>query len=111
MRSCHWHPPGVPEPVRPAQFHDWLHDWLHDNEPLWDRFPAAFDFRPSAAHRPAITEPAPSALWHLHSRHRVVSDLPRNSTRSSNAPRCRRTDVAGRSRADAQDGHRPPATG
>ncbi|MFJ8166570.1 DUF2716 domain-containing protein [Streptomyces sp. NPDC096136] len=71
VRSYHWSPPGTPEPDRPAQFLDWLHDDL----PLWDRFCADFDFTPSMTHRPAITEPSPSAVWNLHSHHRIVADL------------------------------------
>ncbi|MFF3624807.1 DUF2716 domain-containing protein [Streptomyces sp. NPDC002467] len=72
VRSYHWSPPGTPEPGRPAQFLD----WLHDDDPLWDRFYAEFDFKPSTAHRPAITDPSPSVVWNLHSHHRLVADLP-----------------------------------
>ncbi|MEV7558575.1 DUF2716 domain-containing protein [Streptomyces sp. NPDC089795] len=72
VRSYHWSPPATPEPSRPAQFLD----WLHDDGPLWDRFYADFDFAPSMRHRPAITEPSPSAVWDLHSHHRLVPDLP-----------------------------------
>ncbi|MET9465494.1 DUF2716 domain-containing protein [Streptomyces sp. NPDC006544] len=70
VRSYHWSPPATPEPSRPAQFLD----WLHDDGPLWDRFYADFDFTPST--RPAITQPSPSAVWDLHSHHRLVPDLP-----------------------------------
>ncbi|MEV7547330.1 DUF2716 domain-containing protein [Streptomyces sp. NPDC089915] len=70
--SYHWKPPGTPEPSRPAQFLD----WLHDDGPLWDRFYADFDFKPSTAYRPAITDPSPSVVWNLHSHHRLVPDLP-----------------------------------
>ncbi|MFB6615147.1 DUF2716 domain-containing protein [Streptomyces sp. NPDC056367] len=72
VRSYHWSPPRAPEPARPAQFLD----WLHDDGPLWDRFYADFDFKPSTTYRPAITEPSPSAVWNLHSHHRIVPDLP-----------------------------------
>ncbi|MFF3679705.1 DUF2716 domain-containing protein [Streptomyces sp. NPDC002120] len=72
VRSYHWIPPGSPEATRPAQFLD----WLHDDGPLWDRFCAVFDFKPSTAHRPAITDPPSSAVWDLHSHHRLVPDLP-----------------------------------
>ncbi|MFB7258393.1 DUF2716 domain-containing protein [Streptomyces nojiriensis] len=72
VRSYHWRPPGTPESTRPAQFLD----WLHDDGPLWDRFYADFDFKPSTTHRPAITEPVPSAVWHLHAHHRPVQDVP-----------------------------------
>ncbi|CAM5305939.1 hypothetical protein SAVIM338S_00525 [Streptomyces avidinii] len=72
VRSYHWSPPGSPETTRPAQFLD----WLHDDGPLWDRFHADFDFKPSTAHRPAITDPVPCAVWNLHSHHRIVPDLP-----------------------------------
>ncbi|MET9884237.1 DUF2716 domain-containing protein [Streptomyces sp. NPDC006430] len=72
VRSYHWRPPGTPESTRPAQFLD----WLHDDGPLWDRFYADFDFKPSMTYRPAITEPSPSAVWNLHSHHRLVLDLP-----------------------------------
>ncbi|MEV7525910.1 DUF2716 domain-containing protein [Streptomyces sp. NPDC091371] len=71
VRSYHWSPPGIPESSRPAQFLD----WLHDDGPLWDRFYADFDFKPSTTYRPAITEPSPSAVWNLHSHHRIVTDL------------------------------------
>ncbi|WP_404953246.1 DUF2716 domain-containing protein [Streptomyces sp. 147326] len=72
VRSYHWRPPGTPETTRPAQFLD----WLHDDGPLWDRFYADFDFKPSTTYRPAITDPSPSAVWNLHSHHRLVPDLP-----------------------------------
>ncbi|MEU6864719.1 DUF2716 domain-containing protein [Streptomyces sp. NPDC046876] len=72
VRSYHWHPPGAPEPSRPAQFLD----WLHDDGPLWERFYADFDFKPSTTHRPAITDPSPSAVWNLHAHHRPTRDLP-----------------------------------
>ncbi|MFB6812405.1 DUF2716 domain-containing protein [Streptomyces sp. NPDC056387] len=72
VRSYHWSPPGTPETTRPAQFLD----WLHDDGPLWDRFYADFNFKPSTTYRPAITDPSPSAVWNLHSHHRLVPDLP-----------------------------------
>ncbi|MFD7256690.1 DUF2716 domain-containing protein [Streptomyces sp. NPDC059874] len=72
VRSYHWSPPGAPESTRPAQFLD----WLHDDGPLWDRFYADFDFKPSTTYRPTITDPSPSAVWNLHSHHRLVPDLP-----------------------------------
>ncbi|MEU8437618.1 DUF2716 domain-containing protein [Streptomyces sp. NPDC029216] len=72
VRSYRWSPPGTPETSRPARFLD----WLHDDGPLWDRFSADFAFKPSMTHRPAITEPSPSAVWNLHSHHRLVPDLP-----------------------------------
>ncbi|MFE2875145.1 DUF2716 domain-containing protein [Streptomyces roseus] len=72
VRSYHWSPPGAPETTRPAQFLD----WLHDDGPLWDRFYADFDFKPSVTYRPTITDPSPSAVWNLHSHHRLVPDLP-----------------------------------
>lgn len=53
VRSYHWSPPGAPETTRPAQFLD----WLHDDGPLWDRFYADFDFKPSMTYRPTITDP------------------------------------------------------
>ncbi|WP_412566290.1 DUF2716 domain-containing protein [Streptomyces nojiriensis] len=43
---------------------------------MWDRFCADFDFKPSTTCRPAITEPVPSAVWHLHAHHRPVQDVP-----------------------------------
>ncbi|MFI9106676.1 DUF2716 domain-containing protein [Streptomyces fildesensis] len=64
VRSYYWRPAGTCEPSRPAQFLD----WLHDDEPLWDRLSADFDFTPSTAYRPAITEPSPSRVWNQHSR-------------------------------------------
>ncbi|MEV6683477.1 DUF2716 domain-containing protein [Streptomyces erythrochromogenes] len=72
VRSYHWSPPGVPETTRPAQFLD----WLHDDGPLWERFYADFDFKPSTTYRPTITDPSPSTVWNLHSHHRLVPDLP-----------------------------------
>ncbi|MFB7784033.1 DUF2716 domain-containing protein [Streptomyces vinaceus] len=72
VRSYHWSPPGAPETTRPAQFLD----WLHDDGPLWDRFYADFDFKPSMTYRPTITHPSPSTVWNLHSHHRLVPDLP-----------------------------------
>lgn len=72
VRSYLWSPAGSPEATRPAQFLD----WLHDDGPLWDRFCAEFDFKPSTANRPAITDPVPSTVWNLHSHHRIVPDLP-----------------------------------
>ncbi|MFI8305141.1 DUF2716 domain-containing protein [Streptomyces sp. NPDC085927] len=72
VRSYHWSPPGSHETTRPAQFLD----WLHDDGPLWDRFHTVFDFKPSTTYQPAITDPVPSAVWHLHSRHRLVPGLP-----------------------------------
>ncbi|MFI5836155.1 DUF2716 domain-containing protein [Micromonospora sp. NPDC051300] len=36
-----------------------------DEKAVWDRFDAAFDFRPSMRHYPAITEPAPLVTWSL----------------------------------------------
>lgn len=72
VRSFHWHPPGTPEASRPAQFLD----PLHEDFPLWDRFYATFDFKPSTTYRPGITEPAPSATWHVHAHHRPFPDIP-----------------------------------
>ncbi|MGW6688356.1 DUF2716 domain-containing protein [Streptomyces sp. NPDC054961] len=71
VRSYHWSPPGSPETTRPAQFLD----SLHDDGPLWDRFSADFDFKPSTTYLPAITDPDPSAVWNLHSHHRLLPDL------------------------------------
>ncbi|GAA0272894.1 DUF2716 domain-containing protein [Streptomyces polychromogenes] len=72
VRSYRWSPLGTPESSRPAQFLD----WLHDDGPLWDRVYADFAFKPSVTCRPAITDPSPSAVWNLHSHHRLVPDLP-----------------------------------
>ncbi|WP_406087504.1 DUF2716 domain-containing protein [Streptomyces virginiae] len=75
VRPYHWRPSATPESTRPAQFLD----RLHDDGPLWDRFDADFDFKPSTTYRPAITEPVPSAVWHLHAHphahERPVPDL------------------------------------
>jgi hypothetical protein len=38
-----------------------------DKADIWDRFDAAFNFRPSIQHFPAIDEPTPSITWSLHS--------------------------------------------
>ncbi|MFD9410124.1 DUF2716 domain-containing protein [Streptomyces sp. NPDC059989] len=72
VRSYHWRPTGTPETTRPAQFLDWLLDAV----PLWDRLFTGFDFKPSTTSLPAISDPVPSAVWHLHAHHRPVPHLP-----------------------------------
>ncbi|MBT2408943.1 DUF2716 domain-containing protein [Streptomyces sp. ISL-21] len=72
VRSYHWTPPGTPEATRPAQLLEGaLDDWA-----LWERFSAAVDFKPSIGQFPGITEPAPSATWHLHAHHRPTHSIP-----------------------------------
>jgi hypothetical protein len=61
ITSYHWAPPTRPAETRPMTvlFDDPEHDMI------WGRFETRFDFRPSMATAPAITEPADSVTWHL----------------------------------------------
>ncbi|MCX5404229.1 DUF2716 domain-containing protein [Streptomyces sp. NBC_00335] len=63
VRSYRWTPPGTPEATRPALLVDCTSAL---DRRLWDRFYAAFDFKPSVSRFPGISEPTPSATWHAH---------------------------------------------
>lgn len=54
-----------------------LQPW--ESEQVWDRFDAAFDFRPSMHELPAITEPPASVTWSL----RALADDPRHRRRDA----------------------------
>ncbi|MEV6429896.1 DUF2716 domain-containing protein [Nocardia sp. NPDC051463] len=59
VTAYHWLPEGAPARTRPIRrlFDDPEHD------ALWARFSAEFEFRPSTATSPGITEPAASVTW------------------------------------------------
>ncbi|WP_328408637.1 DUF2716 domain-containing protein [Nocardia sp. NBC_00403] len=61
VTAYHWFPEEPPVKTRPVRqlFDD------REYDALWNRFYAEFEFRPSTATSPGITEPTASATWHL----------------------------------------------